>query len=439
MTTTSTARQSDERLVRAIGAPTLTASIVNMTIGAGIFVLPALVAGGLGPAAPIGYLVCAALMGLIVACFAAAGSRVSLTGGLYAYIEVAFGPFVGFLSGVLFWLMASFAVASVASAFAGSLGALVAAFDGPVARGVIIAVLFSTLAIVNVRGVRSGAWLIRVVTAAKLLPLVVFVAAGIWFVDRTNLVWPGVPGVSSIGQTCIVLIFAFAGVEVALVPTGEVVNPTRTVPIAVFSALALTTTFYLLIQATAQGLLGASLPASATAPLAEAAARVLGPGGRALMLLGATVSMFGYASGDMLGTPRLLYAFGRDGLLPEPLARVHPERRTPHVAIAIHAIIVSVLAISSSFSRLAILANVAALTLYGTCVAASIELQRRDVRDAGTRPPLRLPGGPAIPMLALVVIAWLLSNATRREFGIEAGVLGLAAAFYFSRRSGTPA
>jgi amino acid transporter len=436
----STARQSDQRLVRAIGAPTLTASIVNMTIGAGIFVLPALVAGGLGPAAPIGYIVCAALMGLIVACFAAAGSRVSLTGGLYAYIEVAFGPFVGFLSGVLFWLMAAFAVASVASAFAGSVGALVPALDGPAARGLIIAVLFTSLASVNVRGVRSGAWLIRVVTAAKLLPLAVFVAAGIWFVDRTNLVWPGVPGLSSIGQTCIVLIFAFAGVEVALVPTGEVVNPTRTVPIAVFSALAITTTFYLLIQTTAQGLLGASLPTSAAAPLAEAAARVLGSGGRALMLLGATVSMFGYASGDMLGTPRLLYAFGRDGVLPEPFARIHPARRTPHVAIAIHAVIVSVLAISSSFSRLAVLANVAALTLYGTCVAASIELQRRDVRDAGSlRAPMRLPGGPAIPVLALVVIVWLLSNATRREFGIEAAVLGLATAFYFSRSSGTPA
>src|SRR5262245_22705868 len=145
MTTTSAAaRHSDERLLRAIGAPTLTASIVNMTIGAGIFVLPALVAGGLGPAAPIGYVVCGALMGLIVACFAAAGSRVSLTGGLYAYIEVAFGPFVGFLSGVLFWLMASFAVASVASAFAGSAGALVPALDGPIARGIIIAFLFTS-------------------------------------------------------------------------------------------------------------------------------------------------------------------------------------------------------------------------------------------------------------------------------------------------------
>src|SRR5215467_12119639 len=140
--TTATARRSqpgqrdDDRLLRAIGAPTLTASIVNLTIGAGIFVLPAFVAGGLGPAAPIAYVVCAVLMGLIVSCFAAAGSRVSLTGGLYAYIEVAFGPLVGFLAGVLFWLMASFAVASVASAFAGSVGALVAALDGRVARAI---------------------------------------------------------------------------------------------------------------------------------------------------------------------------------------------------------------------------------------------------------------------------------------------------------------
>ncbi len=91
--------RNDMGLVRAIGVRDLTASIVNVTIGAGIFVLPAFVAGGLGAAAPIAYLVCAALMALIVSCFAAAGSRVSLTGGLYAYVEVAFGPFVAFLAG----------------------------------------------------------------------------------------------------------------------------------------------------------------------------------------------------------------------------------------------------------------------------------------------------------------------------------------------------
>lgn len=430
--TTGTAQQSDDRLVRAIGAPTLTASIVNLTIGAGIFVLPAFVAGGLGPAGPIAYVVCAVLMGLIVSCFAAAGSRVSLTGGLYAYIEVAFGPLVGFLAGVLFWLTASFAVASVASAFAGSMGALLSVLDGRLARALIIAGLFTFLAAINIRGVRTGAALVRIVTVAKLLPLAILVVAGIWFVDPAALQWPVFPSASSIGQTCIILIFAFAGVEIALVPTGEVVNPTRTVPIALFTALAVTTTFYLLIQTTAQGLLGSSLATFATAPLAEAAARVLGPAGRVIMLLGATVSMFGYTSGDMLGTPRLLYAFGRDGLLPEPFARIHPERRTPYVAIAIHAVIVSVLAISSSFAQLAILANVSALTLYGACVAASVALQRRDVRSDGV--PLRLPGGFAIPALALIVIVWLLSNATRREFMIEALVLGIATAFYFSRR-----
>src|SRR5262245_40344909 len=173
MTTTSAAaRHSDERLLRAIGAPTLTASIVNMTIGAGIFVLPALVAGGLGPAAPIGYVVCGALMGLIVACFAAAGSRVSLTGGLYAYIEVAFGPFVGFLSGVLFWLMAAFAVASVASAFAGSVGALWSGATAPPVRALLLIALFGGLAAINVRGVKLGARVIEIITAVKLLPLI---------------------------------------------------------------------------------------------------------------------------------------------------------------------------------------------------------------------------------------------------------------------------
>src|SRR5712692_3636588 len=147
---------SEAGLVRAIGARQLTASIINVTIGAGIFVLPAAAAAGLGPAAPLAYIVCAALMALIVSCFAAAGSRVSLTGGVYAYVEVAFGPFVGFLAGVLYFLMATFAVASVASAFAGSVGAMWPIASTAVGRGALIAALFALLATVNVRGVKPG-------------------------------------------------------------------------------------------------------------------------------------------------------------------------------------------------------------------------------------------------------------------------------------------
>jgi amino acid transporter len=167
-------------------------------------------------------------------------------------------------------------------------------------------------------------------------------------------------------------------------------------------------------------------------PLAEAAFRVLGGAGRVLMLAGATVSMFGYVSGDMLGSPRALFAFGRDGVFPAALARVHPTFRTPYVAIVAHAVIVASLAISSSFTQLAILANVAALSLYLMCVAASFELQRRDVRAGGT--PFAVPGGPLIPILAAAAILWVLSNATWREFAVEAIVLASAAVFYFARK-----
>lgn len=424
---------ADAALVRAIGVRRLTASIINTTVGAGIFVLPAVVAGRLGPAAPLAYLVCAMLMALIVLCFASAGSRVSLTGGLYAYVEVAFGRFVGFLAGVLFWLMASFAVASVASAFAGSIGVLWPAAGSGLGRALLLALLFSILAVINVRGVSVGARLVEAITAAKLIPLVVFVVAGIWFVRGEYLAWPAFPAASDVGRTAIVLIFAFVGVEVALVPSGEVVDPPRTVPRALFLALAITTTLYLLVQGVAQGLLGPSMSTYAAAPLAEAASRVLGGTGRLLVLAGATVSMFGYVSGDMLGSPRALFAFARDGMFPAVLARVHPKFRTPHIAIAAHAMIVGALAISSSFTQLAILANVAALSLYLMCVAASFELQRRDVRAGGT--PFTVPGGPAIPILAAAFILWVLSQATWKELAVEAIVLTIAAIFFVVRKS----
>lgn len=419
-------------LVRAIGARQLTASIINVTVGAGIFVLPAPAAAGLGPAAPMAYIVCAVLMALIVCCFAAAGSRVSLTGGLYAYVGVAFGPFVGFLAGILYFLMATFAVASVASAFAGSVGVLWPAITGPAGRTLLIAALFATLATVNVRGVKSGVRLVEVVTIAKLLPLAVLVATGIWFVNAEYLRWPSAPAASAVGSTAIVLIFAFVGLEIALVPSGEVRDPARTVPRALFSALAITTTLYLLIQTVAQGVLGPSIANYAAAPLAEAASRTLGAGGRLLVLAGAAISMFGYASGDMLGSPRALFAFARDGVLPAAVARIHPRYHTPYIAIVIYACLVAAIAASSSFTPLAILANVAALTLYLMCVAASFELQRRGVRSGGV--PFALPGGPLVPLLAASVIVWMLSHATRREFLVEAIVLSVAAVFYVIRR-----
>jgi amino acid transporter len=424
--------RADAALVRAIGVRRLAAIIVNVTVGAGIFVLPASAAATLGPSAPLAYLVCALAMALIVICFAAAGSRVSLTGGLYAYTEVAFGPLVGFLAGVLYWLGATFAVASVASALVGSLAVFWPAVAAGAPRAAILLGSFGALALVNVRGVTPGARLIEGVTIAKLLPLVILVGAGLWMAPVDPRGWLPLPEVSDVGSAALVLIFAFLGIEVALVPSGEIRDPSRTVPRAIFIALAVTTTLYLAIQAVVQAILGASIEQFAAAPLAEAAARLFGPAGRTLVLAGAVISMFGYLSGDMLGTPRALFAFARDRVLPGALADVHPRFHTPWIAIAVHAAIVGALAVSSGFEQLAVIANVATLGLYLVCVAASYQLQRRDVRSGGV--PLALPGGPVIPIAAAALIVWLLSHATAREFLVSAVVLAAAALLYLVRR-----
>src|SRR6478736_3414406 len=145
------AERVDHQLVRGIGIPALTANIVSSTIGAGIFVIPATVAKGLGPAAPLAFVCCALAMVLFVTCFAIAGSRVSLTGGLYAYVEVAFGRYVGFLAGMLYFLTALGAVAGVVNVLANSVAGILPLVGNPIIRVVAMALVYGILVLINVR------------------------------------------------------------------------------------------------------------------------------------------------------------------------------------------------------------------------------------------------------------------------------------------------
>jgi basic amino acid/polyamine antiporter, APA family len=428
---TSRPQSTEAAFVRAIGVRQLTAAIINTTVGAGIFVLPALVAQGMGAAAPLAFLVCAAIMALISVTLAVAGSRVSMTGGIYAYVETAFGPYVALLAGVLQWLTCTLGVASVSAALADQLGSLVPALRAQTARIAVLTMILTILAYLNARGVRLGTRLVEAVTVAKLAPLLIFVGVGAFFVDRSALIWPGTPDADSVARAVLVLIFAYAGVEVALAPSGEVYNPARTVPRAIFLALSLTTTFYVAIQLVAQGTLGALLPQQTAAPLAEAAARFLGGAGATLMLAGAVCSMFGYLCGDMLSTPRSIYALARDGFAPAILAHVHPEHRTPSVAIWTHAALVLALAGTQTFQVLAIVTNVTVLLLYVMACAAAVELTRRDVRMAGT--PFAFPGAKVAPFAAAALMVWVLSTATMRELGVTGVVLALATLAYVVR------
>src|SRR5438067_203947 len=426
------AEQVDHQLVRGIGIPALTANIVSSTIGAGIFVIPATVAQGLGPAAPLAFVCCAIAMVLFVTCFAIAGSRVSLTGGLYAYVEVAFGRYVGFLAGVLYGLTALGAVAGVVNVLVNSVAVIAPFLGDPVMRIVVMLLVYGSLVLINIRGVREGAGAVTVITFAKVLPLLLFIGLGIFFIHPVNLTWSAWPGSKALGDSVILLIFAFVGIEVALIPSGEVKNPSRTVPRAAYLALVITTIIYIMIQLVAQGTLGSELANYKDAPLAEAAAKFLGNIGRTVLLAGATISAFGFVTSDILSSPRMIFAFGRDGALPAWFAHVHPRYRSPDVAIITYAVLAFALSITGTFEKLAVLSNVAVLLMYLLCCAACWFLVQRDVRAGGAQP-FNFPGMKLVPALAIAAIIWILTHATAWEFEVNGIVLAVASVFYFLR------
>ncbi len=407
-----------ESLTRAIGTFGLAAGIINITIGGGIFRLPALVAASLGPAAPIAYVVCAVAMGLIVICIANAGKRVTLTGGPYAYVGAAFGPYVGFLSGVLLWMLGTFATAAVSTVFASSIVQLVPTLSGRLATAAILVVAFLFWSLINLRGVTLGVQLNTIATVAKLFPLILIAAAGMFFVRGENLVVTAMPAAADIARTSLILVFAFAGIESALIPSGEVRDSERTVPRAIALAMLGITALYIALQVVAQGILGETLAQSTVAPLADAAGASLGPWASSLLLAGASISMFGYLGGMTLSIPRIVYALARDGFLPRALAMVDPAHRVPQAAIVAQAILTLALAITGTFEKLAIFANVSALALYFGCAAAAWKIGQ----------------SPIVPILACGVIAWLLTGLTAGEWLGFGACLLVASIVYFASR-----
>ena len=417
-----------ENLVRAMGTFGLATAIINITIGGGIFRLPSSVAGALGAAAPLAYLVCAAAMGLIVVCIGDAGKRVSLTGGPYAYVGVAFGAYAGFISGVLLWMLGTFAAAAVSTVFAATVGLLIPALSGRAMEIATLALSLGFWSAINVRGVTLGSHLNSMATVAKLLPLLLIGVGGLFFIRSEHLTWQEVPAAADVARTSLLLIFAFAGIEVALVPSGEVRNPARTVPRAIAAAMLGITTLYVLLQVSAQGILGSELATATTAPLADAAGASMGAWARNVLLAGAAISMFGYLGGMTLSMPRILYAFARDGFLPRLLGMTHPQYRTPHTAIVTQSLAALTLAVSGTFEPLAILANVSALALYLGCALAAWRLRATAGEARG--------GVMSIaPWLTCAVIAWLLTGLTRDEWLAFGACLIAASLVYLATRA----
>jgi APA family basic amino acid/polyamine antiporter len=399
--------QRDAGLVRSVGTWGLAAGIFNIVVGAGIFAVPAALAASLGPYAPAAFLVCAIAIGSVAICFAEGGSRIPTSGGAYGYIEAAFGPLVGYVAGTLFWFADALACGGIAAAFADVVASPLPVRWISAGRAAAIVAVIGGIALVNAGGVTRGVRLIDAAAMLKLVPLSIFVFAGAGAIRHANFSG-GVPaGSAGAGRAMILSLFSFTGMEGPLAASGEVTRPARTIPRALAIAMVSATALYIAIQAVAQGILGPAL-ATSSVPLADAMARV-NPALRLLLLAGAAISMFAYISGDILGSPRMLFAFGRDGLLPKFLGRLHPRSHAPYVAIFSYAALAIGFALTGTFAELAVLSTLAVSVLYIGGCAASWKLARRGVALAGAPLNFKWLGTAAVvgigSMLAMIALA----------------------------------
>ena len=429
----SAALQGEAALVRALGPFALGASIINIIVGAGIFMLPALLGARMGSGAPLAFAAGALAIIPIAACFAAVGSRAAATGGPYTYASAVFGPFAGFIAGALMWICNVASSAGVAAALSDQVANAFPAFADPLWRGALLATVYAALFGLNMFGVRLGSRAINVLATLKLTPLFVLAAVGLLFVDGSQVSWTTIPSWGALGSSMVLVIFAYSGMETALIPSGEVRDPARHVPRATMGAIALVVLLYIAIQVVCQGVLGATLPAS-TAPIADAAGALWSPG-RALLLITAGVSMTGFLMGNLFASSRLLFALGRDGYLPRAFGQVSARHRVPRLALVAHAGIGLALALAGSFEALALVSGGAICLVFAAVSVAAWRAQAIDLRGHGT--PLVMPGGALIPALAVATMVAILATLTRREWSaiaVSLAVLVLVYAMLAMRR-----
>jgi basic amino acid/polyamine antiporter, APA family len=424
-------QKTNEGLKRVIGVPGFALNIINGTIGAGIFVLPAIVSIALGAFGIFSYLFCGIMMAAIMLCYAEIGTRVTSSGGSYAYVEAAFGSFAGFIINWLFFF--GFGIlgdAAIINIVADSLAVIFPVFQSLWVRGLLFFILIGFMVLVNVRGAKQGVGFVKFITIIKLLPLLAIIIFGFSDIKAANLHLANLPSLNTFGNTILVLFFAFQGFETTLNVSGEIKNPKRTIPIGILIAGVLVLTIYLLLQAVTQGILGANMEAVKDAPLAAVAEKIIGPAGGIILLIAAAISCFGNVSGDVLLTPRLLFAGAHDGIFPKFLGKVHPKFATPYWAIIIYGSLIFILSISGGFRQLAILASAAILIIYLAVILATIKLRRMNKQNV-TEKTFRMPGGLLIPFIGIAAIVWLLTSLSKWEILSTIIFIALICVIYF--------
>ncbi|HYB93471.1 MAG TPA: APC family permease [Vicinamibacterales bacterium] len=430
------------QLRRALGKWDLTAIGVNQVIGSAIFLLPADVATQVGPWGPLAFMAVGLLSLSIALCFAEAGSRFESTGGPYLPARAAFGRFVGFEVGWMMWFARVTSHASVVNGLTLALGFYWPALASGAPRAAMITGLTIALTWINVLGIKQSSWVVNTLTIGKLLPLAVFIVAGVWFIDPTRLTTLPAVSQQQASAAAILLIFAYGGYEVTGVLAGEAANPRRDVPFAFVAVLIIVSMVMSLTSMIATGILP-DVAATRT-PLADAAAIFLGAGGAAMIAVGSVISMTGNNMGQILNGSRTIFALAENGDLPRWFAKVHHVYRTPSNAIVFSAGLALVLALTGSFVALAAVSAIARLVMYLAVCLSTLVLRKRDREIAAqvgahwsdptiavAPPKFTAPFGPVIPVVASIVALGILAGASRNQLISGVAALAAGAVLYF--------
>lgn len=416
-----------EKLQRQITARGIWLLAVNGMIGAGIFAVPGGAAALMGVWSPLVYVVCAILLGLIVACYAELASRFTSTGGPVLYVRTAFGKFAGFETGLAVYATRITAFAANVNLMVASIAFFVPALESGPLRIVVIVAIIAVLAGINIAGAKPAMRAMGVLTILKFLPLLAIALVGLFHINPD--IFPensiGFPTSAQWSAAVLLVIYAFVGWEAAVIPAGETREPGKAMPLGLFWALGVVALLYVVIQIVCV----AVVPDLATSEraLVDAGAILFGPAGALLLTLGVIVSVGGNITGTVVTTPRLTYALAREKTLPAWFGKVDERTHVPANSIIFFAVLATILAVVGDFFALAAMSAFVRVLIYVGCIAA---MPRVRALPAETEKPMRLPLGWTIPVLAVLGSLVLLSQVPLRSMAITAAFLVAGAVIY---------
>ena len=418
---------TEEKLPRNLGLWGIWMLVVNGLIGAGIFGLPSGAAALAGEYSVLVYAFCALLILPIILCFAELGSYFRGTGGPIRYGTLAFGPFVGFQGGWLYYLARLISFSANTVLLTDSIAYFIEGAGTGTGRIISLAVICTGLSVINVLGSVESIRSMTLFTVIKFAVLILLPLGG--FILLGSEVIPSfdspIPPSADLGAAALLLIYAFVGFEGAVVPAGEAKRPERDMPLGLLLGLAVVAVLYMLIQLVSQ----AAVPdlANSKTPLLDVSASLFGSTGAILLMVGVAASVLANLVSSMFSATRVTYALSLEKSLPRWFGEVHSRYLTPANSVVFFGVAAFLLAAFGSFTVLAAMTVLSRLFLYGMSCAAIPKL-RPQFRGEGR---FILKGGYAIPVLGIAACVWLMLQVSEQSIWMTAIFVGIGSLLFW--------